>query len=293
MKTGCNMKIKNHLLYHDNNKRVEWQETPNKNGHLEEQKPRYVIIHYTGSSNIQSAINTFKNRQSQASAHLIIGNDGRMVQMGRFHERCWHAGVSEWQGLRGLNSYSVGIELVNWGWLSGGTGNWRSWAGTRVPDENVVEMAHKNEGVIRGWESFAEAQIEKTVEVVRALLSTYHLKPSDVLGHDDVSPGRKQDPGPAFAFERFRGLLEGRRETEQPDILNAQLFEPKFRVTASSGLNMRSGPSIADSVIKTLPINTKVILLEKHDHWWLVSEVINHKAETTGWVYSHWLFPVD
>ncbi|TVQ72243.1 MAG: N-acetylmuramoyl-L-alanine amidase [Oceanospirillales bacterium] len=287
------MKIKNHLLYHDNNDRVEWQETPNKSGHLKEQKPRYIIMHYTGGSNVQSAINTFKNRQAQASAHLIIGNDGRIVQMGRFHERCWHAGRSEWQGVRGLNSYSVGIELVNWGWLNGGQGNWRSWAGTRVPDENVVQLKHKHDATQRGWESFSETQIEVTLNVVRALLHQYDLTPDCIIGHDDISPGRKQDPGPAFPFDRFRGLLEGRRETEQPDIPNPIIFEPKFRVTASSGLNMRSGPSIADTVIKTLPSNSQVILLEKLDHWWLVSEVVNNKAETTGWVYSHWLFPLN
>ena len=288
------MKIKNHLLYHDNNERVEWQETPNKNGHLKEQKPRYIIMHYTGGSNIQSAINTFKNRQAQASAHLIIGQDGRIVQMGRFHERCWHAGVSEWQGLRGLNSYSVGIELVNWGWLSGSAGNWRSWAGTRVADENVVEMAHKNEGIRRGWESFAEAQMEKTVEVVRAILSTYHLKTCDVLGHDDISPARKQDPGPAFAFERFRSLLEGRQETGDTDLENViVLSEPRFRITAASGLNLRQGPSINDAVIKTLPLGTQVIKLETLGHWWLVSELVNNQANTTGWVYSRWLTPVN
>lgn len=289
------MKIKNHLLYHANGDRAEWQETPNKRGHLVNQSPEFIIIHYTGGSSVESALNTFKNKNAKASAHLIIGQDGRIIQMGRFHERCWHAGLSQWQGIRGLNSRSVGIELVNWGWLTGGPGHWRSWAGTRIPDDRVIEMPHKNEGITRGWESFAETQMEKTIEVVRSLLKTYQLTPNAVLGHDDISPGRKQDPGPAFPFERFRNHLEGRDhdQTDQNSIdqLTSRM-EPLFRVTAQSGLNLRQGASLTHDIIKTLAAGTHVIKLESHQHWWLVSEVVEGQANTTGWVYSRWLSPL-
>ena len=285
------MKIKNHLLYHDNNKRVEWQETPNKRGHLVNQSPDFIIIHYTGGGSVESALSTFKNRDSQASAHLIIGQDGRIIQMGRFHERCWHAGISQWQGITGLNSRSVGIELVNWGWLTGGPGHWRSWTGTLVLDDKVVELAHKNEGLTRGWEIFSEEQMEKTIEVVRSLLKAYQLTPSSVLGHDDISPGRKQDPGPAFPFERFRNLLEGRDQEIKNEFENNQI-EPIFRVIAQSGLNLRQGAGIEHDVLKTLPVGTHVIKLESHEHWWLVSELVKGHTNTTGWVYSRWLSPI-
>lgn len=286
------MKIKNHLLYHADGQRVEWHETPNKSGHLEGNAPQFIVLHYTAGSSVESAMNTFRNRQANASAHLIIGQDGRVVQMGRFHERCWHAGVSQWQGLQSLNRYSVGIELVNWGWLTGGFGRWRSWAGTPVADEKVTELAHQHDGVVRGWESYSETQLEKTAEVVRALLHRYDLTPADIVGHDDISPGRKQDPGPAFPLMRFRGLLEGRRDMDATSYQVVRI-EPQFSVTAASGLNLRSGPSINDTILKTLARNTLVIRLETLGQWWLVSEVSKGTAGATGWVYSHWLAPVS
>jgi N-acetylmuramoyl-L-alanine amidase len=289
------MKIRNHLLYHDTGERVNWNETPNKRGHLVGQKPAYIVIHYTGGSTVESAVSTFKNRNSQTSAHLVIGKDGRAVQMARFHERCWHAGRSEWQGIQNLNSYSVGIELVNWGWLLGEPGHWRSWAGTPVVDDGVVRLAHKYDGQQRGWEAYSPEQMEATADIVRALLQYYKLSPEAVVGHDDISPGRKQDPGPAFPMGRFCNSLMSRIDEDnaegsvQPDVPR---YETVFSVTATSGLNLRTGPGIDNSVVKTLSRDAQVIRLEAEGKWWLVSELVKGQADTTGWVYSHWLTPL-
>ncbi|KGK41730.1 hypothetical protein LH51_12355 [Nitrincola sp. A-D6] len=288
------MKIRNHLLYHDTGERASWNETPNKRGNLVEKKPAFIVIHYTGGSTVESAVSTFKNRNSQTSAHLVIGKDGSTVQMARFHERCWHAGRSEWQGTRNLNSYSVGIELVNWGWLMGEPGHWRSWAGTPVEDEGVVRMAHKYDGQLRGWEAYSPEQMQTTIDIVRALLQHYQLSPEAIVGHDDISPGRKQDPGPAFPMVRFRNMLMSRMDdrVDEPIESDTTHHETVFSVTAVSGLNLRTGPGIDTAVVKTLRRDTQLIRLEAEGKWWLVSELVNGQADTTGWVYSHWLTPL-
>ena len=109
------------------------------------------------------------------SAHLLVRRDGELVQFVPFHERAWHAGESRFEGREQCNDFSIGIELE----------------GT---DEQPYEAA----------------QVERLAEVIRALCEAYPgLTPERVVGHSDVSPGRKTDPGPYFDWDGLRALLAG------------------------------------------------------------------------------------
>lgn len=276
------MKIRNGRLYHDDGSAVGFEKTRSQGGKLKGGKPRYVIIHYTAGATARGSVGWFRNPDAKVSAHLVIGHDGSITQMVKFEETAWHAGRSSWQGKKGLNDYSVGIEIANWGVLQGGWGRWKSWTGTSVPDERVIEAAHRNApGWVRGWEIFDGAQIDATIAATQALVSAYGIKPEEVLGHDDISPVRKSDPGPAWDMERFRARVFGRSE-DGADL-------EQFEVTAASGLNLRRGPGIEHEKIRKLDQGTKVALVERHDLWWLVAIIVDGQEDETGWVHSKWL----
>ena len=111
----------------------------------------------------------------RVSAHLLIRRDGKLVQFVPFHERAWHAGESRFEGREQCNDFSIGIELE----------------GT---DEQPYEAV----------------QVERLAEVIRALCEAYPgLTPERVVGHSDISPERKTDPGPYFDWDGLRALLAG------------------------------------------------------------------------------------
>jgi len=277
------MKVRDHRLRNDDGTTVPLINTPNKRGSLKGGKPKYVVIHFTAGGSAQGAINWFKNPDAKASAHLVIGHDGAITQMGKFNERLWHAGKSKWNGHSGLNSHSVGIEIANWGGLKGDWGGWRSWTGKLVPDDRVIEAAHRNSpGHVQGWEIYDEEQIDATAATVRALADEYGLAAADVIGHDDISPIRKTDPGPAWDMDRFRARIFGRSD-------DGDETQEVFKVAANSGLNMRKGPGVDNDVVKLLASGANVALVERSGLWWMVAELVGGKEDSTGWVHSRWL----
>jgi len=164
--------------------------------------PEAVVIHYTAGGSLVGAENTFMT--GPVSAHLIVDRDGSMTQMVPFHKKALHAGVSEWKGRESFNSFSIGIELVNWGFLiEESPGVYHSWANTKV---NVLpfEGRHKNPAVKYGyWEPYTCHQYLACRFAVRALQRMYNI--TWILGHDDIAPNRKQDPGPAFFWDQIGG----------------------------------------------------------------------------------------
>ncbi|HEX2555385.1 MAG TPA: N-acetylmuramoyl-L-alanine amidase [Microvirga sp.] len=268
---------------------VRFVKTGNMGGKLQGGQPRYLVIHYTAGANASGAIKTFQNGEpgKRTSAHLVVDHDGSIAQMVPFDTVAWHAGASRWKGDDGLNACSIGIEIANWGKLEQhADGSWMSWTGkARVPKERVVLAEHKNAlGTVHGWEMFDEEQYEATIAAARAIVAAYKMEPWDLVGHDDISPVRKIDPGPAFNMDRFRARVFGREVDTWNDTL--------FRVSSPSGLNMRIGPGIGEKTIKNLPDGTMVHLIQKTGVWWMVAEVVGGNDDTTGYVHSHWLMPV-
>lgn len=142
--------------------------------------------------------NPLAGSAAKASAHLVIGRNGRIVQMVAFNRRAWHAGICRWGDIEGLNAYAIGIELDNAGRLQRrGDGAWVHPASGRVlPASEVIEAQHKAEARPAGWHAYTKAQLRAAAAAARALHDRYGF--IDVLSHDDIAPGRKVDPGPAF-----------------------------------------------------------------------------------------------
>lgn len=272
-----NMKIKNHRLYTANDKPVRFVPTVNKGGIIQ---PRYLIMHYTAGPNAENSINWFTNPLSSASAHLVIARNGEITQLVPFNQKAWHAGISEWNNLKGLNNHSIGIEMDNAGKLVRfSQDHYLAWFGDRYDAEEVVEATHKNETDPAGWHIFTREQLNAAVEVAALLMRHYKLE--EVLGHDDISPYRKVDPGPAFPMASFRSKVVGRAEDEVPTYLT------------TTNLNIRSGPGVSYEKLDFAPLKTgtKVEILNYFEDWRYVEvmEFLPTHDSPRGWVNGKYL----
>ncbi len=131
-----------------------------------------LLLHYTGMPSAEAALARLLDPAAKVSAHYLIDEDGTIIALAPETARAWHAGVSAWQGERQLNDRSIGIELVNPG---------HEW----------------------GYRAFPEAQYIACIELCRAILDRWRILPGRVLGHSDVAPERKQDPGELFDWQRL------------------------------------------------------------------------------------------
>lgn len=270
------MKILRHRLHKGDGSHYPFVWSPNIGGKVQ---PEYLVMHYTAGRNAKHAVKWLTNRSSKASAHLVIGRDGSITQLVPFDRIAWHAGKSSWEGRVGLNRFSLGIELDNAGKLIQHGTKWRAWFGDEYDDSEVIEAVHKHENKPSGWHVFTPEQIEVALEVAWLLVNRYDLL--DVVGHDDISPRRKVDPGPAFPMESFRSRVLGREEDK------AVPFE------TITNLNIRTGPGIEHSTLpgSPLPTGTKVEILSTQGDWRLVDvlDEIGGVMDLQGWVHGRFL----
>ncbi len=126
-----------------------------------------LILHYTGMPDAAGALERLCDPSAKVSAHYLIDEDGTVVALVPEERRAWHAGISMWQGRERLNDCAIGIELVNPG---------HEW----------------------GYRPFPEAQYRACIELCQAILARWAIPAGRVLGHSDVAPDRKQDPGELF-----------------------------------------------------------------------------------------------
>jgi N-acetylmuramoyl-L-alanine amidase len=175
---------------------------------------RFAIAHFTaGATALSSYEFWLSGKAFGAEAHIIIDRDGTVYQIRPFNQRCDHAGKSKWHDQQTsytyLNSCSIGVEFANAGLDDPKRPDAFDWA-KKQPGFVSQVATHKN-GADRGqWEAFPEAQIVSGIAVFRAIVTRYSL--DDLVGHDDIAPSRKNDPGPLFPMQRvreacgFRGL---------------------------------------------------------------------------------------
>jgi N-acetylmuramoyl-L-alanine amidase len=174
-------------------------QTKNNDGKFAKGEPRWIVVHYTaGSSN--AAAYLFGPHKPASSAHFVITRKGEVYQLSDTDRITWHAGRSEWRGVKMLNSHAIGIELENWGWQDGKRKG--------LPDSSAwPKLKHKNWGQpAMRWEPYPQAQLAALKKLVLWLEEQYPTI-HELVGHDDIAPGRKQDPGPAFPMEEFRPLV--------------------------------------------------------------------------------------
>jgi N-acetylmuramoyl-L-alanine amidase len=264
---------------------VDFVASPNTGGALD---PKFLVIHFTASGPSSDIAKYFSNRQAKVSAHVVVRRDGTVIQCVPFNVVAWHAGQSSWtakdgQRYTGLNRSAIGIEIENWGPLSKSGSGWVSWTGSAVDASKVVEARHKNGGPVRGWETYTDAQIHATIDVAQAVCSHYDL--TEIIGHDDISPGRKTDPGPAWDMSMFKAKVFGREE-EGPEV---------FVVRSPTGLNIRSEPRASAPPLRPVPLadGTRVMIHEREGNWRFVS-VLNEAGlpDFSGWVHGSYLTEV-
>lgn len=268
------MKIINHRLHKEDGTPVEFKASPNIGDVV---KPEYIVIHYTAGANAKGAVGWLCNPASKVSAHLVIGRDGSVTQLVPFDRIAWHAGVSQWEGRSGLNAYSIGIELDNAGRLVRKEEGWMSAFGGTYSSSQVMQSAHKHGGAIYGWHIYTEAQLETLLEVCLALYDTYGML--DVVGHDDVAPKRKVDPGPAFPMESFRAKIVGRAE-DKPVT-----YETTARLPLRTGAGSSFKPVPGGN---RLPRGTRLERIAVDGEWWFVyvTDGVNDIYDLLGWIFS-------
>ena len=265
------LSINNHRLVGDG---VTFRATPNHGGEL---KARYLVFHYTAGRSAESSVESLCTRKPQgnASAHLVLARDGRIVQLVPFNIVAWHAGVSQWNGVVGLNQASIGIEMDNAGAMSRVGDKFVAWFGKEYAANEVMLAEHKHGGGVRPWHAYTEVQIERALELAQLLVNHYSLE--DVLGHEDIAQGRKQDPGPAFPLASIAGCALGRTGD----------LPTRYVVTADT-LNIRKGPSAAfDPVAPPLKRGAIVLLLQPADRWSKVE--VEGPTDIEGWVNNSFI----
>ena len=266
------MEIKDHKLAG-----IDFIPSPNTSGPFKAGLPDTVIIHYTAGSSAESSIRTLKDPNSKASAHLVIDKDGTITQLVPFNIIAWHAGKSSLGNRVGYNNYSIGIEIDNAGSLTRSGEVYRSWFGKTYNADEVIQAVHRNETTPRYWHAYTEEQIKAVEAVCNLLVLAYDIK--HILGHEEISPGRKSDPGPAFPLDKMRDrLLYGDRSVNESAVL-----PEKGRVLVDK-LNIRNSPNPAgDKIALPLAKGVPVKILEESNGWYKVS------TEIQGWVSSKYI----
>jgi len=130
---------------------------------------KFIIFHYTGMKNDKEAINRLTNIKSKVSSHYFIKNNGQVVTLVPELYSSWHAGISSWENFKSINKYSIGIEISNSG-----------------HDYN--------------YKKFSKKQIDSILKLTKYLVKKYKIKIKYILGHSDIAPYRKKDPGEKFPW---------------------------------------------------------------------------------------------
>ena len=133
-------------------------------------KIKFIIFHYTGMKNESEAINKLTDIQSEVSSHYLIKNNGNILAMVPDLYEAWHSGKSSWKNYKSLNMNSIGIEIANPG--------------------------HEF-----GYKKFSKKQIFSLLRLSKLLIKRYKISPKNILGHSDIAPERKKDPGEKFPWK--------------------------------------------------------------------------------------------
>ncbi len=153
------------------------EETPSPNHDERRHTVDLLVLHYTGMQSGQAALDRMRDPEAKVSAHYMIWEDGRIARLVEESRRAWHAGVSTWQGDDDLNSRSVGLEIVN-------GGHDFPLPGKQLPP-------------------YPDVQIEAVIELAGQLILRHAIPQVRIVGHSDIAPLRKIDPGEHFPWPRL------------------------------------------------------------------------------------------
>ena len=157
---------------------IDWlvnREVPSPNWNERQLPVSMVVLHYTGMRTAAEALDRMCDPAAEVSAHYMIDEDGTVIRLVSEDKRAWHAGRSSWRGITDINSASVGIELVNPG---------HEW----------------------GYRPFADAQMDALLPLLADIIDRHDIPRANVVGHSDIAPARKEDPGELFDWDRLAQL---------------------------------------------------------------------------------------
>lgn len=158
-----------------------WHPSPNFGARRDGLTPSLIVLHYTAMNSAKAALARLCDPAHQVSAHYLIACDGTLWQMVHEKDRAWHAGAGQWNGCGDINSRSIGIELDN-----------------------------------TGRQPFSEPQMIALERLLAHLMARWAIRPAGVIGHSDMAPGRKSDPGARFDWLRLeRQNLAAKRGTDK------------------------------------------------------------------------------
>ena len=150
-------------------------ETPSPNWDERGAPVSMIVLHYTGMETGEAAIERLRDPAAKVSSHYLVAEDGTILRLVDEGKRAWHAGRSHWRGAEDVNAISIGIEIVNPG--------------------------HEH-----GYRPFPEAQIDALLPLVAAIKERHGITRGNVVGHSDIAPTRKRDPGELFPWHRLARL---------------------------------------------------------------------------------------
>jgi N-acetylmuramoyl-L-alanine amidase len=153
------------------------EQTPSQNFNDRKAGIDMLVLHYTGMTSGQEALKRLQDAAAEVSAHYMIWEDGRISQLVDESKRAWHAGVGSWQGDTDINSRSVGIEIVNGG--------------------HNVPLADGS------LPPYPQAQIDAVIDLCKEIISNHNIPQNRIVGHSDIAPERKDDPGEHFPWEQL------------------------------------------------------------------------------------------
>ena len=133
---------------------------------------KLIVIHYTGMQSKIESIKRLLSPKHKVSCHYLIDRKGQILRIVDENKVAWHAGKSKWKNFRNLNNYSIGIELVN-------------------------------KGHEFGYEKFTNLQVKSLIKLCQILKKKYKIKDSNIVGHSDIAPLRKRDPGEKFPWKKL------------------------------------------------------------------------------------------
>lgn len=151
---------------------VQVRESPNQGARRGGAVPDLVVLHYTAMPTAEAALARLCDPAAEVSAHYVVGEDGRVWRLVPEARRAWHAGAGRWGAAHDVNSRSIGIELAN-------------------------------AGPAAGLPPFPEPQMAALERLLGAVMRRWRIAPARVIGHSDMAPGRKADPGPKFDWRRL------------------------------------------------------------------------------------------
>lgn len=173
--------------------------SPNFGARRDGLTPHMIVLHYTAMESAEVALDRLCDTDAEVSAHYLIAGNGGVFQMVAEDQRAWHAGVGEWAGQNDVNSRSIGIELDN-----------------------------------RGDHPFSEPLMRSLEALLGQIMSRWAIAATGIIGHSDMAPGRKSDPGPHFDWARLamQGLAAPGGDDLRPDSFDAEMFR---RIAQSAG----------------------------------------------------------